>query len=213
MTNRFKYYTSFDGLKCYHPDSSMDFIKLKNCIILDLNDEEMIDAIENEDYRLWSVLWKYFFEEKEIFDSCNYFDNLDFYVLQGHSIAKALRYLNQSQIEEMRNHSLYISEPACSDRGRMTAKYKEKAKECLFEINEYKKKKSINIKERRNVFSKIRNQLMLAVIDRDGYKCQHCKIDKSLTVDHIFPLSKGGSDELDNLQLLCRSCNSKKSSN
>ena len=33
---------------------------------------------------------------------------------------------------------------------------------------------------------------------------------RNLTVDHIVPQSKGGSDHLDNLQLLCGACNSKK---
>ena len=33
---------------------------------------------------------------------------------------------------------------------------------------------------------------------------------RNLTVDHIVPQSKGGSDHPDNLQLLCGACNSKK---
>jgi 5-methylcytosine-specific restriction endonuclease McrA len=30
------------------------------------------------------------------------------------------------------------------------------------------------------------------------------------TIDHIIPVSRGGTNDVDNLRLLCRSCNSKK---
>ena len=40
--------------------------------------------------------------------------------------------------------------------------------------------------------------------------CQHHFPFRNLTVDHIVPRSKGGTDHLDNLQLLCSACNSSK---
>jgi len=40
--------------------------------------------------------------------------------------------------------------------------------------------------------------------------CPRCGKQNILTVDHIIPLSKGGTNYLDNLQPLCRSCNSSK---
>lgn len=41
-------------------------------------------------------------------------------------------------------------------------------------------------------------------------KCAECKLEKTLTVDHITSLSRGGSNSIDNIQPLCLSCNTKK---
>jgi len=46
------------------------------------------------------------------------------------------------------------------------------------------------------------------VIKRDVYRCRICnRSGVDLEVDHIVPVSQGGSDRLDNLQTLCRDCN------
>ena len=47
--------------------------------------------------------------------------------------------------------------------------------------------------------------------ERAGYKCAICGSSKKLEIDHIHPVSKGGSDDFENLQLLCKSCNISKS--
>jgi 5-methylcytosine-specific restriction enzyme A len=42
---------------------------------------------------------------------------------------------------------------------------------------------------------------------RDGYTCQHCRrAVRTGVVDHIKPLVDGGSNDDDNLQLLCHDC-------
>lgn len=40
--------------------------------------------------------------------------------------------------------------------------------------------------------------------------CAFCRKEKPLTKDHIIPLSEGGTDYIDNIQPLCKNCNSKK---
>ena len=43
-----------------------------------------------------------------------------------------------------------------------------------------------------------------------GAECTNCNSTKELTIDHIIPVSLGGCTTWDNLQILCRSCNSSK---
>lgn len=51
------------------------------------------------------------------------------------------------------------------------------------------------------------------IYDRDGNKCVLCGSKKDLSIDHIKPISKGGSGEDSNLRTLCLSCNSSKKNN
>jgi len=48
------------------------------------------------------------------------------------------------------------------------------------------------------------------VIVRDGGRCRRCGSARNLELDHIIPLSRGGSSDEDNLQTLCRRCNRRK---
>ena len=40
--------------------------------------------------------------------------------------------------------------------------------------------------------------------------CAHCGTASNLTIDHIIPLAKGGTNEVHNLQMLCEPCNAGK---
>lgn len=93
---------------------------------------------------------------------------------------------------------------------------KAEAAKALRSIAEHRKKKRQKqikrqiARRRRSDFAKERDRLMLALIERDGCECSVCGEIEDLAIDHIIPLSKGGSDELDNLQLLCPRHNSAK---
>jgi len=48
------------------------------------------------------------------------------------------------------------------------------------------------------------------VFKRDGHECQYCGSKNDLTLDHVFPRSKGGSSNWKNLVTACKACNAKK---
>ncbi len=55
----------------------------------------------------------------------------------------------------------------------------------------------------------------LKVFERDGYKCKYCAKQLtrfSATLDHIQPVSKGGTNTMDNLVTACLHCNSSRGS-
>lgn len=49
-----------------------------------------------------------------------------------------------------------------------------------------------------------------AVLLQGGAPCAECGATGDLTVDHIVPVSAGGTNDPANLQVLCRPCNSRK---
>jgi hypothetical protein len=65
--------------------------------------------------------------------------------------------------------------------------------------------KSVSYKKER-----IPDEIRWAVWERDNFTCKKCGTRKNLTVDHIFPETKGGKATLDNCQTLCNRCNSSK---
>ena len=59
------------------------------------------------------------------------------------------------------------------------------------------------------------SKLRFSILERDNFRCQICGRDATdrvlLEIDHKIPVSKGGSNDVGNLQVLCRECNIGKS--
>lgn len=63
-------------------------------------------------------------------------------------------------------------------------------------------------KDNRNVSQTLKKY----VAANQQWKCNYCNnlLDSSYEVDHIIPLYKNGSNDISNLQALCRNCHGKK---
>lgn len=55
---------------------------------------------------------------------------------------------------------------------------------------------------------KNRKKLLAALKNERENKCVDCGSENNLTVDHVLPVTYGGTNDLFNLQLFCKKCNS-----
>ena len=93
----------------------------------------------------------------------------------------------------------------CAQNGQKYKEYVLTYSEILKVIEFYESSLPKYIKK-----SKLSKSKKAAVKERDGFSCVVCHSTNDLCVDHKIPESKGGENSMDNLQTLCRSCNSSK---
>jgi hypothetical protein len=56
------------------------------------------------------------------------------------------------------------------------------------------------------------NRLYSQIAERAGHRCEYCRAPEAIfnfpfEVEHLIPPGRGGTDEISNLALSCRSCN------
>ena len=83
----------------------------------------------------------------------------------------------------------------------------------LIAVSEYQVLTEPQYKDRKFYSSKEWRELRRKALDIWGASCMSCDSEGSITVDHVYPRSLYPDLELvlSNLQILCASCNSKKS--
>ena len=69
---------------------------------------------------------------------------------------------------------------------------------------------SLPMKSTRQDRRLVRKETRNAVWIRDGGQCVECGSGDYIEFDHIIPVAKGGSNTVNNIQLLCRRCNGAK---
>lgn len=57
-------------------------------------------------------------------------------------------------------------------------------------------------------YSWIRRNRRRAIYARDGYRCVYCGAPEPLSLDHVRPVARGGTNDSSNLVTACSPCNS-----
>ena len=112
------------------------------------------------------------------------------------------RKLHEDEIREKR-HIHYIK-----NKGRIDAFIKVWCKNNPSKVREYSNRKRANKHASVGSFT---GQEWDELCAKHDYKCLACGEVKPLTADHVIPISLGGGSDIGNMQPLCRSCNSRKS--
>lgn len=82
-----------------------------------------------------------------------------------------------------------------------------------------KSKSKYSFKHYRNISSGFVNKARKYIIEKYGSKCLKCGCESDIQIDHVIPVKYGFDkgftveeiNTVENLQVLCRSCNSSKS--
>jgi hypothetical protein len=66
-------------------------------------------------------------------------------------------------------------------------------------------------KNERSQYRSIPTEVKNRVLERDGGRCVMCGSSEGIHFDHILPIARGGDNTEDNIQILCKDCNLRKS--
>lgn len=115
------------------------------------------------------------------------------------------RFCNRKCLEDYRGAHVDRSAYRKSTQEKRTAYTREWRKANPASVRQSKFKRRAH--ELRGSFS---SQDWHRLLSRYGHKCAYCSNDGEMTVDHVVPLSRGGTNTIGNILPACRSCNGRK---
>ena len=121
---------------------------------------------------------------------------------------KTIQFRNIMRVEEDTN-SIHLNLSTSGGHGRYSVEDPHLCEAILTTLTRQMKRQMLSTgsdKPSRHIPQDVKT----AVWQRDGGRCAQCGAENYLEFDHIIPFSKGGANTFDNVQLLCRKCNSEK---
>lgn len=157
----------------------------------------------------------------------HYHKNKDKYVAYRKAHASKIKEANKAYHKSMPSEVLekkraYDKEYAKRNRGKLSARMKAwrlaNPQKHLETIKRYRKAHPEVATANRNlrrarlsgIGGKYTAKEWQSLCKSYDYRCLACGEEKPLTVDHVLPISLGGTNTIDNIQPLCRSCNARK---
>tara|TARA_A100000164_G_C21857909_1_gene748535 strand:- start:6 stop:971 length:966 start_codon:yes stop_codon:yes gene_type:complete len=148
-------------------------------------------------------------------DFLNITNHFDLLIL-GKSLDKETKTLKESEdfiSEAFRKIDSFVDSKTLDDWIEKRAELSDSDKKKMDEIMEkhglsYDKEDN-KPKRSRKISQSVKDK----VWNRDGGKCVLCGSNENIEFDHIVPFSKGGANTYRNIQILCESCNRRKSDN
>lgn len=133
----------------------------------------------------------------------------------GVHLSRIIAYGNPANPHEQGCDSLLGWEVHLSQKNWITAEMLAALRRAHYLAVSLKAAKSVGVprpepRKIRDARAKVTGKVRAFVFARDGHQCKKCGAPPPLVVDHIMPVSKGGSGEPDNLRSLCWDCNASK---
>ncbi len=161
----------------------------------------------------------YFYEKKSICKTCQNAKDKEYYRKNRETKISKKKVYNQSNVDKIKKYQKHYRDKTTEKRLKYANNWRKENKDRLKKMNSSWQKRNpakvVALSQRHrslkmNAQGSYTAKEWLELVELHDGKCVACGVKGKLTVDHVVPLSKGGTNFIDNLQPLCSKCNSSK---